>query len=226
MVKGLQHGVEHQMRFHEILTRVASEKAEPQRLGPYISVSRQYGSGGAEVATKVARKLGWSTLDRELVDELAHRLDVSPKMLELMDETRSNWFRDSVLNLLEPRLVEQHSYVGKLGRVMLLAAYEGRVVVVGRGANFLLPAGIGLRTLVVAPRDVRLTRLREREQLDQRSAERLLDECDDNRADFIRRNFASDVNDPRHYDLVLDSSAFGIDGSADLICQAFDTLGL
>jgi cytidylate kinase len=221
MVRGAQFEVEHQMRLTEVLARVARERVGARRPGPFITVSRQLGSGGAEVARRVGQRLGWSVLDRELVERLAERLELSPKMVELMDETRSNWFRDALLSLVEPRLVEQHAYVAMLGKVMLLAVCEGQVVFVGRGANFLLPRDSGLRVLVVAPRRERVERVRVRDGLDARSAERRLDELDEARADFIRRNFAADVNDPHHYDLVLDSHAFGLDGSVELVCAAF-----
>jgi len=220
MAKGPERGIEYHMRLNDILARVAEERTEPRRLGPWLTLSRQAASGGAEIARRVADQLGWSLLGRELVESLAERLDLSPKMLELMDETSSNWFRDTLLHLFEPRLVEQPSYVTKLSKVMLLAACDGRVVLLGRGANFVLGRENGLRVLVVAPRELRVAHLEERLGLDRRTAERRLDELDENRHDFIHRHFHADVNHPDHYDLVLDASTFGPDGATDLICAA------
>ncbi len=225
MVKSRESGVESRLRLDEVLGRVADEKAPPRKLGPFITISRQLGSGGAEVANRVGERLGFKVLDRELVEQLAEQLEVSPQMLQLMDETRSNWFRDAILSLVEPRLVEQPSYVGMLGKTMLLASYDGNVVFVGRGSNFLLPPVGGLRVLVVAPRADRMQRVRKREGLDLRGAERRLAELDHGRTDFIRRNFHADVNDPAHYDLVVDTSAFGIEGAVELIARALELKG-
>ncbi len=219
------HGViEQQMRFQEVLARVAEESPEEQRLGPFITVSRQPGSRGSEVARMVGGRLGWSVLDKELVEGLAERLEMSPKMLELMDETRSNWFRDTLFNLLDSRIGIQHSYLSQLSKVMLLAACDGQVVIVGRGANFMLPRERGLRLLVVAPSEQRQACLCERDGLDARAAERRLEELDSTRAEFIRRNFNQEVDDARHYDLVLDSSTFGLETCTDLICSALEKL--
>jgi cytidylate kinase len=222
MVKSREVGVERRMALDDILGRVTGEAEKPRQLGSFLTVSRQLGSGGAIVAERVAERLGWTVLDRQLVEKLAEKLEVSPKMIELMDETRSNWFRDAIYSLVEPRLVEQQSYVAMLGKVLLLSAYDGKVVFVGRGANFLLPREAGLRVLVLAPRSDRVARVAERLGLDTKAADRKLDELDHARADFVHRNFYADVNDPQHYDLVINSSIFGIEGSTDVVCAALE----
>lgn len=234
--RGSQRGVvekpiEFRMRFAEVLERAAREVRDPtvdvaQAVGPYITISRSYGSGGADIAEAVARELGWSLLDRRLVEELAERIKVSPHTVELVDETRSNWFRDTLLNLMEPRLAIEDNYLAQMAKVVCLAGYDGRVVVVGRGGNFILPRDSGLAVRVDAPERFRVARLQERELLDERSAERTMRDTDAARADFIHRYFGHDVTNPTLYDLVLDASVFGIDGAAELVCRAAELKGL
>ena len=219
-----------QVRFREILQKIASDPASDARpktqLGPFLTVSRQVDSGGAEVAKQVGLRLGWVVFDRGLVDTLARQLDLSPELLELKDETRSNWFTDTLLNLLNSRLVLQDSYVQMLGRIMLLAAYDGRVVIVGRGGHHFLPRDSGLRVRVVAPREVRIERLRTRGGVSTPEAVKQLRELDKNRDDFIRRHFRCRPDDPGQYDLVLDSDTFGIDGAVELVVQALKLRGI
>ncbi len=222
--------VEFQMRFREILCRAsgAVEPTAPHRtLGPYVAISRETASAGVEIARRVASRLGdeWRVLDRELVEILARQLEVSPSLLELMDETRSNWFSDSLLTLLEPHLTIQDSYVDMLRKIMLLAATDGRVIIVGRGAGFMLPRQTGLRVRIVAPEDQRLHRLAAERGLDLRAAAKLLRETDQSRNDFVRHHFHRDPTDPAGYDLVVDSSAFGLEGTAELICNALELRG-
>ncbi len=219
---------EFRMRFQNVLDRAASH-AEVEKKpvpGPFLTISREAGSGGAEVAMRVGQQLGWSVLDRELIQDLAARLELEPRLLELMDETRVNWFSETLLNLFNSRLVLQDSFVSMLSRGIALAAYDGKVVIVGRGANLVLPPEGGLRVRIVAPRKLRLEALARREGLDERTAGRRLDELDESRTDFVRRHFHSDPADPRFYDLVLDVSRFGIGGSADLIHRALELRGL
>jgi cytidylate kinase len=222
--------VEFQMRFREILTRAAEDREavlpEQGELGPFLAVSRSAGSGGADMARRVGGRLGWSVMDRELVENLAERLELPPNLLQLMDETRSNWFSDTLLNLMNSRLVLQDSYVAMLGRVMALAAYDGRVVFVGRGASLMLPRSCGLSVRVIASRDFCVRQLAARHGLDERAAARQVDELDSSRNDFIHRHFHRDANDPALYDLVIDTSVFGIEGAAEIVCRALEVRNL
>ena len=222
--------VEFQGRFHAVLTRAAEagRQREPDaaEIGPYITISRQAASGGAEIARMVADRWGWSVLDKELVEDIARRLEVAPRLLELMDETRTNWFSGSFLTLLEPRLLTQDSYVLMLGKIVLLAAYDGRVVIVGRGAGLMLPREPGLAVRVIAPREARLARLCREEGLDPRVAAKRLDQIEASRENFVRRHLRCDPQDPACYDLVVDSEALGLEGAAELICHAAELRGL
>ena len=219
-----------QMRFRDILAKSTgkrgAEELRKEGFGPFLTVSRQAESGGAEVARAVGLRLGWSVLDKELVEDLAERLKLTPQLLALMDETKSDWFRDTILNLLNSRLVLQDSYVTMLGRVILLAAFDGRVVIVGRGGHLILPREHGLRVRVVAPLKARVARLQEREQVDAAAAEKRIAKIDRSRAEFLRRHFDATTDEAQLFDLVLDASAFGIEGTADLICRAMEVRGL
>jgi hypothetical protein len=189
-------------------------------------MSRQVATGGVEIASIVATRWGWSLLDKELVEAIAGRLKVSSRMLELLDETRGNWFSESLLTLLEPRLTIQDAYVSMLRSILLLAAYQSCVVIVGRGGSFLLPREFGLSVRVVAPREVRLARLCQQQGLDPRAAARRLEELDRSRASFVRRHFHRDADDSSNYDLVVDSSSFEYEAVADLICLAAERRGM
>ena len=219
---------ETRLRFEELLRRAAVQPdtdTDPV-LWPYLTISREAGSGGAEVARRVGRSLGWSVLDRELVQDLAERIGLEPRLLELMDETRINWFSETLLNLFNSRFLLQDSFVSMIGRGMALAALEGPVVIVGRAGNLVLTPDRGLRVRIVAPRELRLAVLLDREGLDLRTAGRRLDKLDASRVDFVRRNFHCDPCDPQYYDLVINIALCGVDGAADLIGRALELRGL
>lgn len=228
MTRAPEAQIEHQMRFNEILERVNREgtKGAPrgEALGSFVTVSRSAGSGGAEVARRLGQRLSWTVLDRELVDVIAQRLQVEPRFLELVDEARSNWFSETLYNLLDSRLVLQDSYVEMLGRLVLLAAWQGQVIIVGRGADLLLPPATGLRVRIVAPRRIRLRRLAEEQGLDAITSERRLDEMDRAREDFLRRHFGAPPSE--RFDLVVDTGSFGIDGAVELLARAVELRGL
>jgi cytidylate kinase len=216
------------MRFQLLLDRAAAATETPEASvsGPFLTLSRQAGSGGAEIARRIGERLGWSVLDRNLVNALAQRLELEPRLLELMDETRVGWFSETLLNLFNSRLVLQNSYVSMLSRVIALAAFEGRVVIVGRGANLVLPPDDGLRVRVVAPRALRIASLAEHEGLDGKAAAVRLDDVDTSRANFVRRNFHADLSDATNFDLVIDAARFGLGGCVDLIIHSLGLRGL
>lgn len=221
---------EFQMRFRELLERAAAARKplleRPAQLGPFLTISREVGSGGAEVARLVGLRLGWAVFDKELVEDLARRLELSPQMVELLDETRSDWFHETMLSLMNSRIVLQNNYLSMLGKVMHLAAYEGKVIFVGRGGHLLLPRDAGLRVRVIARREARLETYQAREGLEADVAERELDRLEAGRADFVRRHFRREPDDPYQYDMVLDSSMFGMEGCAELVCRALELRGL
>lgn len=219
---------EFRMRLQGLLERAATEEhpAREPVLGPYLTISREADSGGAEIARRVGERLQWQVLDRELVQQLADRLELEPRLLELMDETKIDWFSETLLNLFDSRLVLQGSYVSMLSRAIALAAYSGPVIIVGRGANLVLPPGYGLRVRIVAPRRLRLQALAAREGVGEKEAASNLDAIDRSRTDFVRRHFHAGPEEPTNYDLVIDAASFGIGGSCDLVCRALELRGL
>jgi len=220
--------VEFQMRLQEVLQRVADETthaSEARALGPFVTLSRQTGSGGAEVARRLGARLGWTVLDRELVERLARRMSVGPEMVKLMDETHSNWLSDTLYSLVDSRLSIEDAFVRSLARVLVLAATQEPVIVVGRGANWVLPPEAGVRVRVVAPAEQRRSRLAAAAGIDEKAAEKTMRGMDESRSEYVRRHFHCSVDDPSGYDMVLDSSSFGLDGSVDLICRALALRG-
>ncbi len=224
------HPAETRMLLDDLTRRLTEESdaTAPQKraLGSYVTISRQSGSGGGSVARQLSEELGWKMLDRELVEGLAHELELDPRRLELMDETRTNWLRDTIFNLLDSKLVIQDSYVTLLGRVMALAANEGQVIFVGRAGNLILPRDSGLRVRIVAPRPWRIRAVADREGLGESAASEMVASLDAARGDFVRRHFRVDPDEPSAFDLVLDAATLGTDGAVRLIKTAMEIRGL
>ena len=117
---------------------------------PIVTVSRQYGSGGSEVAERVARALGWQLYDNAVVDAVAARLGVTPAEVSAREErlpTLGERFA-SAMSLAAPEVLTTGEYavippseeriVGVTRRVVEEAVQAGPAVIVGRGAHCLL----------------------------------------------------------------------------------------
>jgi len=203
-----------------------------------ITVSRQLGAGGSLVAERVAQTLAFRLVDRALVDEVAARAGVAPADVASLEE-RTPGFLERFLQAsaaerpdvfvpaagaFDPS--EEARLVRATRALVRELAAEGRVVIVGRGAWAILAREPGaLHARVVAPRPFRLVQLVTRLGVDAKAAPALLDRTDSERTRYFREYYDLDVNDPAHFDLVLNSERLGTDGASDLIVARARALG-
>jgi cytidylate kinase len=203
-----------------------------------ITISRQYGAGGSEVARRVAETLGWSVIDNDLVDRVATRAGLPPDEVARLEE-RTPTFVERLARLSAPELPEMFVPApgvmsgfeeGKLVKITQTVVTElasaGRVVVVGRGAAAVLARkSDALHLRVVASESFRIGQAMERLGLDRETAARTLGEVDGNRARYHREYYERDWNDPVYYDLVLNTERLGFPGTADVIVARAHALG-
>jgi cytidylate kinase len=209
-------GLQSQQRLAE---RRAAEPLE-RLVHHYLFLSRQSGVGAAELAEGVSRKCGWNVLGRDLLDQLAERNDWSPIALQYVDERTASWFHETLGRWLDQKLVSQSEYVRRLGKAVILAAQHESMIFIGRGLQFLLPREAGLTVRLIAPRKDRVARIRRQRGLSERGAERYIDDADKGRADFVRRYFHHDVDDPSLYDLTINLERLSRDAAVDVMASA------
>src|SRR5262245_54776376 len=160
---------------------------------PVITVSRQYGSGGSDIAERVANRLGWMLIDNEFVDLVAQRAGVAKEEVQRLEERVAplveRLARALALSSPEvfvstgqapssPTAVEE-DIVRITETVISEAVVHDNVVLVGRGAQaYIGETGEALHVFVVAPREFRVTRTVERLKVDRKEAERTVDVID------------------------------------------------
>jgi cytidylate kinase len=218
------------MRLNDLRRRLAllpgAGLAGDKHLHPFIAVSRQAGAGGEQIARQLGARLAWRVFDKELLDYLAEQCRLDARSLELLDETKVSWFDESVLNLIQPRLISQDDYVRRLVRIVVLGLLDGPAVLVGRGTGAVLPRAGGLSVRVVAAVGDRLARIRDAGSLDEKAARRVVTETDTARREFVRRHFHVDPDDPLQYDLIVNTSRVGVEGAAEIVLAAASSRGL
>jgi cytidylate kinase len=206
---------------------------------PIVTVSRQFGAGGSELAARVAEALGWPLLDNALLDEVAARLGTSREEVAARDERRPSLaarladalalgatdVEPSVAAALPGRGAEsaappptEERVLATAQRVIVEAAARGPVVVVGRGAQAALASRTdALHVLCCAAREARVARVAAREGLSPAAAERRVDEVDRERLELVRRRWRRELLDPSHYDLCLNTARLGVPEAAALV---------
>lgn len=203
-----------------------------------ITVSRQFGSGGSEVAERVAKALDWQLVDNELVEQVASRAGMSPEEVARREERAPSFVERLTRTLAaqNPELVppqggtvrdiEEKHLVRVTESVVSELARHGRVVFVGRAA----PAVIGLQAdalhvKLVAARNFRSERIRERFGLSVEEAERQLDAVDGQRARYHKEYYHRSWVDPVNYHLTINTGLLGIEGAANIILDAVRRAG-
>jgi cytidylate kinase len=206
----------------EIQNRTTTRFDQGQRVryGPYLTISRQAGAGGSEIGRRLGEKLGWEVLDRNVLDCIAERLHTSRELLQRLDERESNWAYDLMTSWLDREMVGHETYLRQLERAMLAAGRRGKVVLVGRGASFLLPRDGGLAVRLVASEEFRIERIMQQENMTRAAAREWVHTVERGRAEFVHRYFHRDIADPELYDMVLHVSRLGIDRCIEVILAA------
>jgi cytidylate kinase len=216
--------VERQARFWEVRQRIAREGGEAARRalahlaeGPWITLSKQWGSGDRTVAGKLAEDLHWQWFDRQIVTAITEHTHGLRSIISRLDEQAVGSINDYLSQLTVPSDSGQASYVGELVRVVAGLAHTGNAIIVGRGANFFLKPQFGLRVRLIAPVEARVRRLIETEGVDERTARASIKTHDAEQEAFIRQVFLRDINDPANYDLVVNSGSMDLDAVARTI---------
>jgi cytidylate kinase len=178
--------------------------------GPVIVVSRQPGAGGEAIGRMLARRLGLEFYDREIVEMIARDAMVSEAAVASHDEkVRSELDHVLAGMVAEGLSMPSHRYLAGLRTVILSIAARGGAVIVGRGANFILPPKERLSIRLVASRERRQDHWARRFGLSARAARKRLAVAERQQRRFIKRYFGTDPEDPLGYDLTINTARLG-----------------
>ena len=198
-----------------------------------ITISRQYGSGGGEVATQLSQRLGWQLIDHEIVAQVARSLGVTEEEADVHDE-RVEGFIARALNALQaaaplvpapftPPEQAEAAYNEALRNVVETAANTGRVVIVGRTGQALLAGRRDvLHVRIVAPLKQRIAYVARREGLDEAAAQSRIQSKDRDRSRYLQARFGRSVDDPLLYDLMINTAILDLESAVDLISLALE----
>lgn len=194
-----------------------------------ITIEREYGSGGGEIAQLLASKLGWKLWDTLLTEEIARLAQCPKSVVEVREERRDplyyrlfkSFLRGSYegsINAPKLNLVDSETILKITRRVVEQVSELGKCVIVGRGSQqFLKVRPDTLRFFLYAPREDKVRRLLARGK-SEGEAEHLVDTVDRERADFIQMYFRVEWPDRAIYHAML-NTAIGDEGVVDAILR-------
>jgi cytidylate kinase len=185
-----------------------------------IAVSRQAGARGGTLGKRVARQLGWEVYSQELLEYILREENVRKEMQDRLDSDASAWVEEQLEILQRERNLIQDPDIIELARIILVIGAKGQAVFIGRGAGHLLPHESTLHIRVIAPQADRVAYLAQWLRLTHEEASDLVSSRDQNRKDFLARQFHHDESDLTEYDLVINSQLLGEETCAGLIVRA------
>jgi len=178
-----------------------------------ITISRQFGSLGSQVAREAAELLGYKLVWRDLINQSALRAGAPATALAVIDE----------LGLLGISLTKKEArlYSQALRQVMEELYEAGNAVIVGRAGQIILQEKPGvLHVRVVAPVGLRADRIAKRQHISVEKALAQVEASDKNRRKFVQRLFETDWDSSDFYDLILNTTRLTVQDCAGLIVIA------
>lgn len=182
-----------------------------------LTLSRQSGSFGTQIAQTLAEHLKYRFLDKESLEKALTGYGVSPSSLQKYDEKRPSFW--------ELFSSERNRYLHFLRTVVYDFARQGNGIVLGRGGQVLLSGVPGIyHVRVIAPLPTRIERIKKAYKCDDRHAEAIIRHSDQARAGFHRFFFNINWEDSSNYDLVLNTQTIGPETAAELLRKVIGLL--
>lgn len=192
-----------------------------------INIGRQLGSGGRVIGELLAKEFGCSFYDREILNLAAKESGFDERFFEQMDEHKG-FFR-SLFHLHASHVGDNNFYPNKFSDEGLFqfqsdairkAAAKGNCVFVGRCADYVLRDMPNVLNLfITAPMDFRSHHVMEREGVDRQTAEKIINDKEHARATYYNYYTGKRWGDSSSYDLCIDSSILGVEGTAQFIAD-------
>jgi len=211
--------LENQLRRLHDLSEKELRKDAPG--GPVITVSREAGASGTEIARRLSQELKMDLMNDQIIGYVADSARISKKVIESLDEKEVNRRDAWIAAFFEDKHLWPDQYFDHLTRVIATIGRYGNAVIIGRGAHYILPPENVFRVRLIAPLEDRVAHIMQIRSASYKEAERYVLKTDNERQAFIRKYFHADITDPNHYDIVVSMRIITIEGAVEAIKTAF-----
>jgi len=202
--------------------QIGKWRREKQKEGLLIAISRETGSGGSQIARILSQQRKMDLIGGQIIQKIAENSKVSAKAIATLDEKAVSSFDNLISSMFFAKHMSTTEFFRHLVIVIGTIGQHGNAIVMGRGANFILPRERTFRVRVVAPLESRIHNLMNDHGLSRDEAQKFILKRDKDRDAFIKKYFNENISDASHYDLVVNTGGMTVDRAADTINAAFD----
>lgn len=193
-----------------------------------ITIARGFGSGGKEIAVKVANKLGISCYEKEILTLASEQSGINEALFHARDEKLNGSYlmnrilnsvpNDYVLEPMDKKFIHDNNLYAIQKDIMIELASKESCVIVGKCANHVLTKFNCLKVYIDAPMDSCVKSIEERMAVDDVEAARLIHQTNKYRSDYYKYYTGGENwNNPLNYDLCLNTGEIARDECVDII---------
>jgi cytidylate kinase len=175
---------------------------------------------GGPVAKKVAEKLGFDLYNRDIIKAIARSMKTSTGRIDQLEKERLSGIEDFIASLIEEKYLHNDIYMEHLVKVVRAIAAHGSAVIVGRGANFILPPEKRFAVRIIAPTEHRVANIVRTVGASDENARQRITRREARRRAFVRQAFNKDIRNPSHYDITLNTARLSVEAAAEAIVVA------
>ena len=189
---------------------------------PCITVSREAGAGGSEICRKLAADLKMDLIGGQIIARIAESANMSEKVVKTLDEKHVTMLDSWITSFFTSRHLWPDVYLQHLIKVIRAGAGEhGNAIILGRGAQFILPPDKVFRVRIIGPQEQRIQNVIRNRGCDYAEAQSYVIKKDNERSAFIMKYFHEDIANPAHYDIVVNTGGLSIDEAAEVIERGY-----
>ncbi|MEZ4526306.1 MAG: cytidylate kinase-like family protein [Desulfobacterales bacterium] len=196
-----------------------------------ITISRQFGAGGRTLGKLLAKKMGYTLVDEDIIQKVADRVNVSKDCVKSIEEEAGGKLLKFMSGLVAKNYIErilggdkgfidEKIYVDALREIITQTAAEDNVVIVGRGGQYILQDYPGaFHILLIAKKEDRLKFMEKNYRLSRPEAEKVVDVYEKRRINLYRSFGKQDYDMPDLYHIVLNMSRLDMDTAEELVTR-------
>ena len=216
--KTIEKFVKEQIKKWEGMYLKKPEKAQTRL--PVVTVSSEPGSGGTAVAQEIAKRLDFDYFHRGIVEGIATSAEIRSTVIDSIEKERLSGIEDFIASLVRDNYIYPGIYLEHLLLVVGTIGKHGNAVIVGRGANFILPPDERFSIRVIAPLELRVQNVAKWHKVPEEKARQRVIQRESKRRAFVRQSFNASITDPHNYDLVINTGRMKIESSAESVIGA------
>ncbi|MBO4821621.1 MAG: cytidylate kinase-like family protein [Prevotella sp.] len=193
-----------------------------------ITINRQFGTGGHEVGAAIAERLGVKLLDKQILEAVARKFDIDQETVDKLESRNMSWWDDftqfyrsymidNTYHDLGPQLTSHELFEAQAAVIKQIAEEES-CVVIGRCAfDIFKDHPNSLKIFIHSPEEKRIRRIVEKYGVSPDDAKLMIVDNDYTRELYTKTFTGSEWYDARNYDVSLDVSKFGLNGTVNYL---------